>query len=94
MQDFVLQNDNSFEINQCGQVTTISNKTLILIPFYYFPLVLLFVLIATKLAMKSKAVCKIRLVKLMSFHHESYNYVVICIVNNNNPFGCVTIPCI
>ena len=64
MQDIVLENNHSFDINQCGQVTGISEQAIILTPLYYFPLVILIALVVTKLAMKTnfRSICKIRLV--------------------------------
>ena len=52
----------SFSVNQCGRVTTVSKKAMILTPLYYFPLVVLFVLVIAKLALKSDMMHKIRLV--------------------------------
>ena len=62
MQEFMFENDNSFHVNQCGQVTTISKQALLLTPFYYFPLAVFFVLIIAKVVLKSNVVHKIRLV--------------------------------
>ena len=64
MQDLIFGNDHSFSINQCGQVTTISEQAVILTLLYYFPLVVLIVLVVTKLIMKSEVIYKIRLVIL------------------------------
>ena len=64
MQDLTVENYHSFETNQCGQVTTISEQTIILTPLYYFPLVILLILVITKL---SEVICKLRLVLLSAF---------------------------
>ena len=58
----MFENDNSFHVNQCGQVTTVSKQAVLLTPLYYFPLAVLLVLIIAKVTLKSNVMHKIRLV--------------------------------
>ena len=44
--------DHSFSIDQCGHVDTISTHVAILTPFYYFPVVVLCVVVVVKITAK------------------------------------------
>jgi len=54
VQDLTFGNNISFDVNQCGQVTTINAQAAILTTIYYFPLLALLVLIATKVSITIK----------------------------------------
>ena len=54
--------DHSFSIDQCGHVDTISTHVAILTPFYYFPVVMLCVVVVVKIIAKIKASYTTRLV--------------------------------
>ncbi|XP_065904297.1 uncharacterized protein [Dysidea avara] len=53
--DVVYGADHSFSIDQCGHVDTISTHVAILTPFYYFPVVMLCVVVVVKIIAKIKA---------------------------------------
>ena len=50
----MLNSDHSFSIDHCGKVDTISEHAARLIPFYYFPLIILLVIIASKIILNVK----------------------------------------
>ena len=56
----MFENDNSFHVNQCGQVVTVSEQAVLLTPLYYFPLAVFLVLIIAKVTLKSNVMHKIR----------------------------------
>ena len=76
MQQSVFTSDQSFSIDKCGQVDAISGHAAILIPFYFFPLIILFVIITTKIVLKIK-------------HILPYKFVDIYVHTQKIPdFGC------
>ena len=48
----VFNSDHSLSIDHCGQVDTISEHAAMLIPFYFFPLIILLVIITRKIVLK------------------------------------------
>ena len=61
VQDSVFGTGHSFEIDECGEVESLSELAAILIPFYYAPLILLMVLIVTLLVVHRKLLYHFRL---------------------------------
>ena len=52
----MFNSDHSLSIDQCGQVDTISEHAAMLIPFYFFPLIILLVIITRKIVLRVKHV--------------------------------------
>ena len=73
----LINGDHTLSVTECGIVTTMSKHAILLIPFYYIPVVLLLVLVAVKLRKKLKLHYKPRLaLSLFSIHIASYMYVL------------------
>ena len=48
----MFNSDHSWSIDHCGQVDAISEHAAMLIPFYFFPLIILLVTITRKIVLK------------------------------------------
>ena len=64
----MLNSDYSFSIDHCGQVDTISEHAAMLIPFYFFPLIILMVIITRMIVLKVKG--------MVTSHIERFVYVM------------------
>ncbi|XP_065907815.1 uncharacterized protein [Dysidea avara] len=60
-QNSVFDASHSFEINECGEVESLSEHAAILIPFYYIPLIMLIVLVTILLVARTKLSCPFRI---------------------------------
>jgi len=70
MQQSVFTSDQSFSIDKCGQVDAISGHAAILIPFYFFPLIILFVIITRKIVLKIKHILPDKFVDFVCMYRK------------------------
>ena len=54
LQDLTSRNLNSELTDECGEVNTVSKHVIMMIPFYYIPLLLLLIVLVVKLSVKFK----------------------------------------
>ena len=52
----MLNSEHSFSIDHCGQVDTISEHAATLIPLYFFPLIILLVIITRMVTLRVKEI--------------------------------------
>ncbi|XP_065906418.1 uncharacterized protein [Dysidea avara] len=76
-QNSVFDVSHSFEIDECGEVKSLSEHAAILIPFYYIPLIMLIVLVTILLVAHTKLSCPFR-----SLYRREWN-----LSNNNDQFA-------
>ena len=63
----MLNNEYSFSIDHCGQVDAISEHAAMLIPFYFFPLIILLVIVTRMITLKVKAIVISHIERLVMF---------------------------